>query len=109
MLRWTHDHHRDIRALASAPCTTALSSIDPAKFAVTEHGLPRFVPAAPLLRLTLEFASSLVSNATKLALARNLHRQRHQTQLQFEHIALRPAAPTANRDFATLNRKHKYP
>ena len=76
---------------------------------MTRHGLPQFLPAASLLRPTLQFASSLVSNAAKLPLAGNPHRQRHQIHRQFGHIATRPAAPTAGREFATLSRKPKYP
>ena len=109
MLRGTHDHHRDIPALASAPCTTALHSTNPEKFAVTWHGLHQFPPAAPLLRPTLQFASSLVSNVAKLPLAGNPHWHRRQIQRQFGHIASRPAAPTADRDFDTLSQKQKYP
>ena len=74
MLWWTHDHHRDVRALASAPCTTALHSTIPEKFAVTRHGLPQFPPAAPLLRPTPEFAPSVVSDLATPPLASDLHR-----------------------------------
>ena len=69
MLRWTHDHHRDLRALESAPRATALHSTNRETFAVTRHGLPQFPPAAPPLRPTLEFAPSVVSDAPKLPLA----------------------------------------
>jgi transposase len=50
------DHHRDVRALASAQGTTALHSTNREKFAVTRHGLPQFPAAAPSLRPTIEFA-----------------------------------------------------
>jgi hypothetical protein len=76
---------------------------------VTRHGLSQFPPAAPLLRPTLKCASSLVSNAAKLPRVGNPHRQRHQIQRQFGHIASRPVVPTADRDLDTLSRKQKYP
>ena len=109
MLRWTHDHHRDVRALASAPRTAAPHSTNREKFAVTRHGPPQFPAAAPSLRPTIEFAPSVVSDAPKPPLASDPHRQRHQIQRQFGQIASRPALPTAGRDFATLSRKQKYP
>ena len=37
MLRGTHDHHRDVRALASAPRTTALHFTNREKLAVNER------------------------------------------------------------------------
>jgi hypothetical protein len=108
MLRGTHDHHRDIPALASAPCTTALHSTNPEKFAVTWHGLHQFPPAAPLLRPTLQFASSLVSNVAKLPLAGNPHwHASDPATIRAHRITSRGA--TADRDFDTLSRKQKYP
>ena len=109
MLRWPHDHHRDIRALASAPRTTALHAANRETFAVTRHGLPQFPAAVPSLRSTIEFAPSVVSDAQKPPLVSDAHRQRHPIHRQFSQIASRPALPTADRDFATLSRKQKYP
>jgi hypothetical protein len=106
MLRGTHDHHRHVRALASAPRTTALHSINPEKLAVTRHGLPQFPAAVPALRPTIELAPSALSDAPKPPLASGSHRQRHPIQQQSGQIALRP---TADRDCATLSRKQKYP
>ena len=69
MLRWTHDHHRDVRTLASAPRTTALHSTNRGKSAVTRHRPPQFPAAAPSLRPTPEAAPSVVSDAPKPPLA----------------------------------------
>ena len=65
VLRRAHDHHRDLRALASAPRTTALHATNREKFAVTRHGLTQFPAAAPSLRPTPEFVPSVVSDASK--------------------------------------------
>ena len=48
---------------------------------------------------------SLVSDASKLPLANNFHRQRHQIQRHFGQIASCPTLPTVGRDFVTLSRK----
>ena len=109
MLWWAHDHHRDVRALASAPRTTALHYANRKNFAVTRHGLTQFPTAAPPLRPTSEFVQSLVSDASKLPPASDSHRQRHQIQRQFGQIASCPTLPTVGRDFVTLSRKQKYP
>jgi hypothetical protein len=61
------------------------------------------------LRPTREFASSLVSDASKHPLAGDPHQQRHSMQRQVEQIASRPALSIARRDVATLSRKQKYP
>ena len=109
-LLWrTHDHHRDVRALASAPRTTALHATNREKFAATRHGMPQFPAAAPSLRPTPECAPSVVSNASKPHLAADRHRQRQPMQRQFGQIASRPAFATAGRDCATFSRKQKYP
>src|ERR1700722_17963839 len=100
MLWRTHDHHRDVRALASAPRTTALHATNRENFAVTRHGLPQFPTAAPSLRPTIEFAPSVVSDAQKPALAGNPHRHTHPIQRHFGQIASRPMLPTAGRDCA---------
>jgi hypothetical protein len=105
MLWGAHDHHRDVRALASAPRTTALHYANRENFAVTRHGLTQFPPAAPPLRPTPEFVQSLVSDASKLPLANDSHRQRHQIQRHFGQIASCPTLPTVGRDFVTLSRK----
>jgi hypothetical protein len=42
------DSHRDLRALASAPCTISLHFSNREKFPVTRHGLPQFQPATPV-------------------------------------------------------------
>src|SRR5579863_4189941 len=109
MLRRTHDHHRDVRALASAPRTTPLHATNREEFAVTRHGLPQFPPAAPLLRQTPEFAPSVASDLAKPPLASDLHWQRRPMQRQLRQIASPPAPATVGRDFATLSRKQKYP
>src|SRR5271170_5619691 len=109
MLRWPHDHHRDIRALASAPRTTALHAANRETFAMTRHGLPELPAAPPSLRPTPEFAPSVVNDTSKPPLAADPHRQRHPMQQRFRQIASRPAFPTAGRDLATLSRKQKYP
>jgi hypothetical protein len=69
MLRGTHDHHRNVRAPASAPRTTALHAANRETFAVTRHGLPEVPAVAPSLRPTIEFAPSVVSDASKPPLA----------------------------------------
>src|SRR5690348_15362974 len=74
MLRWTHDHHRDVRALAAASRTTTLHSTNREKLAVTWHGSSQFPTAAPPLRPTLQCASSLASNVAPLPRADNARR-----------------------------------
>jgi hypothetical protein len=54
----------------------------------------------------IEFAPSVVSDAPKHPPASDPHRQRHQIQRQLKQIASRSIA---GRNFATLNRKQKYP
>src|ERR1700753_991304 len=103
MLRRTHGHHRDVRALASAPRATSLRLTNRETFTVTRHGLTQFPSATPSLRPTIECASSLVSNAAKLSRAGNAHRHSHLIPRQFKPIGSRPAAPSAGRDAATLS------
>ena len=109
MLWWAHDHHRDVRALASAPRTTALHYANRENFAVTRHGLTQFPPAAPPLRPTPEFVPPLVSDASKLLLAVIPTGNAIRSQQQFGQTASRPTLPTVGRDFVTLSRKQKYP
>ena len=104
MLWRTHDHHRDVRGLASAPRTTAPHSTNRKKFAVTRHRLLQLPPAGPPLRPTLECAPSIVSNATKLSCAGNPYRHSHRSPRQFRQIASPPAATSAGRDCAKLGR-----
>ena len=93
MLWGTHDHHRDVRALASAPHTTAPHSTNREKFAVTGHSPQQFTAAASSLQPTIEFAPT-VSDAPKPPLASGPHRQRPQIQRQVGQIASRPAPAT---------------
>jgi len=109
MLWGTHGHHRDVRALASAPRTTALHFTNRENFTVTRHGMPQFPAAARPLRPTLEFAPTVVSDASKLPLAGNSHRHTHPILRHFRQIASRPTLPTAGRVCDTLSRKQKYP
>jgi hypothetical protein len=70
--------------------------------------MPQFSPATPPLRPTPEFALFLVNRAANLPRAGNRHRHGHRTQQQFKHIPSHHAAPTDDRDFATLSQKQKY-
>ena len=76
---------------------------------MTRHGLPQFPPAAPPLRPTPEFVSSVVNSAANLPHNDNPHQHSHLIQRQGGQIPSHPAAPTAGRDFATLGSKQKYP
>src|SRR5271170_7621974 len=109
MLRRTHDHHRDIRALASAPRTTALHAANRETFAVTRHGLPELPAVAPSLRQTIEFAPSVVSDAPKPPLAGDPRRQGRPIRQRRGRIASRPTPATAGHDLVRLSRKPKYP
>ncbi len=83
-----------------------LHAINRETFAVTRHGPQQFPAAAPSLRPMIAFAPSVVSDTPKPPPASGPHRQRHQIQRQFGQIA---SPLTADRDFATLSRKLKYP
>jgi hypothetical protein len=76
---------------------------------VTRHGLPEPSAVAPSLRPIIEFAPSVVSDASKPPLAANPHRQRHSMQRPPRQIASHSASTNAGRDLTTLSRKQKYP
>jgi hypothetical protein len=58
---------------------------------------------------TIELAPSVLSDAPKHHLASDPHRKRQPMQQRSAQIASRPASANADRDFAALSRKQKYP
>ena len=76
---------------------------------MTRHGSPQFPAAIFPLRPTLEFASSVVSDASKPLSPLIPTGNAIPMQQQFGQIASRPTLLTARRNCASLNRKQKYP
>ena len=70
LLRRTHDHHRDLRAMAATTRTTSRASINRDHPVVTRHGLRSSQAATPLLRRMPPGAPFAKISATELNFSR---------------------------------------